>query len=146
MLARFDGLAKRRDISTGKNIFARKRIRRSRFAHPSDCVEQHHAVIFHQIRYTSEKCFEIRSANMFKHPNRNDPVKLPSIALCKVAIVDKLELHLIRYTFITGPLLRDFQLFLAERNAEHLNTKFLMQVKRHTAPSAADIKHTLARM
>src|SRR5690606_13942213 len=135
----------RGDISTGKNIFARKRVGRPRPTHTSDGMEQHHSVIFHQIRGTSEKCFEIRGADMFKHADRNDPVKLPRVALCKIAIVDKLKTDLIRDAFFAGPLLCNFKLFLTQRNAKYLNSKFMVQVERHPAPAATDIKHALTR-
>src|SRR3546814_4444126 len=40
----------------------------------------------------------------------------------------------------------DRELFVGERDAEHIDIGNTVQIERHTAPAAADVEHTLARL
>ena len=53
-------------------------------------MEQHHTIIAEEVGARTEECFELRPADMFKHANRNDPVK-PLPLFSEIAIVDQFE-------------------------------------------------------
>ena len=67
-----------------------------------------------------------------------------SNCIVELAIVDQLELHVVRDAGRLGALARDLQLVLRQGDAEHVDAGDLVQIERHPAPAAADVEHALA--
>ena len=78
---------------------------------------------------------------MLEHADRDDPVESAG----ERAIVDQLELHAIGDAGLVGAAARDLELFLAERDAEHVDVGDAIQVERHAAPAAADVENRADR-
>src|SRR3546814_2091651 len=79
---------------------------------------------------------------MLEHAHRDDPVE----RAVERAIVDLFEPHPIRNPCFLCPPPCDRELFVGERDAEHIDIGNTVQIERHTAPAAADVEHTLARL
>ena len=82
----------------GEDIFVGERVGRPGAAELADRVQQHDAVGLQQLAAFGEEFVVMRGADMLEHADRNDAVE----AAVEQAIIDQLELHMVRDARLLG--------------------------------------------
>src|SRR3546814_10555968 len=104
-------------------------------ARATDRMDQRHPVGRQPAGDNVEEAAVIVPADMLEHAHRDDPVE----RAVERAIVDLFEPHPIRNPCFLCPPPCDRELFVGERDAEHIDIGNTVQIERHTAPAAAEI-------
>jgi hypothetical protein len=106
-------------------------------------VQHRNTARLQQLRDLAEVLVAVTAPHVFEHSHADDAIERFSL---QVLVVDQAELHQVVHSLALGEFAGTLELFLAERDTQHLHAVLLCRGHRQVTPAAADVQHTHAEL